>query len=591
MTRVAPTASKARADQHAQAEARKKRFLELLRNDELSIGQALAHPDIGVSYSAYKQWRQRDSHFSTTVDLIRSGQSAVVSEWNGSYASFIETYFGHTLAWFQLLFIEELEKIPPGNILMALWPPEHGKTTTYENYASMKIARDPNWRGIIASENLQIAQRIVGRIRNRLEPHGPFPRFVDEWGPFKPQTGAGKDVRISQPWGATYFNVFKKASHDERDYTLLALGRGSSIVSTRTQHLHVDDVQSIKTLGQTDAIEEWFRQDALSRPGETGITTMAGTRVGEDDIYERIAEDESLNGIVKVLRFKAVMTDYTDIENPVERPLWPERYTLENLDRQKRKVGQEAWDRNYMQAPGVSRANQRTFTDECIEKALNPNLSLMHHPKEGSIGYVGLDPALGGQNCIIACEVSPAQRLIVRRIREDTGLQQNEQIMGALGDVVQWYNRSGRITDVVIESMNFQKGLAMDERLRELSIQHGFITREHLTGWNKYDESIGIASMATSFLTGEIQLPWAEDDYTRAEIGELVRQLKAWKPGKKGNKLRQDRVMALWFVWILWRSRWKQVGQASHDPEKWRRKGIPYSATPTGLVLPVGVRL
>lgn len=585
--RVANTSNRKRDGQHAESKLRRANFLELVKEGH-TIAQALAHPTVGVTQSAYKKWRERDKHFAADVDIARAGKDSVVGEWNGSNASFAQTYFGTSFAWFQLLFIQELERTPPGNILMALWPPEHGKTTTYENYAGMKLATNPEWRGTVASENLTIAQKIVGRIKNRMEPEGPYPKFVSDWGPFKPQTGMGTGNKVSQPWGATYFNVFKKQTHDERDYSMMALGMGSSIVSTRTDHLHVDDVQSTKTLGQTDKIMTWFRQDALSRPGEHGITTIAGTRVGEDDFYERLMDDGELDGILKVIKFKAIMTDY---ETGEQTPLWPERYTLDMLDRQRRKVGQDAWDRNYMQAPGSSNTN-RTFTDQAIERSLSPLISLQHPCTRGNLVYVGLDPALGGNNVVIACEVSPEGQLIVRRIREDTGLLQNEQIMGCLGDVVQWCNiGGGRVSDVVIESMVFQRGLARDERLQDLAYYWGFACREHLTGWNKYDENIGVASMVSSFLSGEIVLPWAEDDLTRTEIGELIRQLKAWKPGKRGTKLRQDRVMALWFVWILWQSRWKSSDPNLGNPGMWQRQALPYGGTKSGLVLPIGARL
>ena len=588
--KVSSTANSARSGQAADARVRRETFLDLLKEGH-TIAQALAHESVGVSHAAYKQWRQRDRHFAANVDIVRAGRDSVVDQWNGSVASFFQTYFGFAPSPFQLIFIEELERTPPGNILLALWPPEHGKTTTYENYATMKLATTPEWRSTVASENLTIATKIVSRVQKRLEPEGPYPRFVADWGPFKPQTGMGSGNKIAQPWGSTYFNVFKKQTQDERDYSMMALGMGSSIVSTRTDHLHVDDLQSTKTLGQTDKMMTWFRQDALSRPGEHGITTIAGTRVGEDDFYSRLMEDDDLDGILKVIKFKAIMTDYTDLENPVQTPLWPERYTLDMLDRQRRKVGQEAWDRNYMQEPGASQSGDRTFTDQAIERALNPQLSLLHRCSRGSIVYVGLDPALGGQNTVIACELGPS-KLIVRAIHEHARLMQNEQIMSLLNESVSWCNASGaRVTDVVIEAMNFQRGLARDERLMDLSYQHGFAVREHLTGSNKYDESIGIASMVTSFLAGEVELPYAEDDYTRFQMDEMIRQLKAWKPGKRGNKLRQDRIMALWFVWILWRSRWKSMDTAHGNADAWRRKGLPYGGTRTGLVLPAGVRL
>ena len=88
----------------------------------------------------------------------------------------------------------------------------------------------------------------------------------------------------------------------------------------------------------------------------------------------KILNDSELDGILKVIKFKAIMTDF---ETGIQTPLWPERYTLEMLDRQKRKVGQDAWDRNYMQNPGSSSTN-RTFTDEMIDQCLNPLISSDH---------------------------------------------------------------------------------------------------------------------------------------------------------------------------------------------------------------------
>jgi hypothetical protein len=256
------------------------------------------------------------------------------------------------------------------------------------------------------------------------------------------------------------------------------------------------------------------------------------------------------------------------------------------LDRQRRKVGQDAWDRNYMQSPGSSNSN-RTFTDEMVDSCLNPLISLRHEIPSDHIVYVGLDPALGSQNCVIACEITPDNKMIVRRIREDTGFRRNEQIMQSLDSVIQSCNLTGRVTDVVIETKNFQAGLARDERLLEMQQYYGFAMREHLTGWNKYDEAIGVASMCESFMRQEIVLPWAGDDYTRNEIGELVKQLKAWRPGARGNKLRQDRVMALWFVWILWRQRWKQPVDAEGF-DGWKTKASPWGSGNRGLVLPIG---
>jgi hypothetical protein len=578
-----PTNVKGLNKNYYEANKRRQKVLEMMRaGHPLQEGLDAA----GMSRQAYERNRSRFRKWAAAIDTARIRQRAEHGVETLMPGEFGHRYFGADPAWFQQLFINELHATPPGNILVSIWPPEHGKTTTFENHANEQLALNPNYRITVASEGIHIARKILRRVKDRMEPFGPAPAYVARYGPFAPQTGTSR--KVSQPWGADYFDVYKKANHDERDYSMQALGWKSSIVSTRCDQLHFDDLQSTKTLTQTDIIEDWFRQDALSRPGEHGITTGAGTRVGDDDFLERLINDDELHaaGIIKILIFPAIIVDPDTGE---ERPLWPERYSLDQLARQKIKVKDEAWDRNYMQNPGASKKGKGTFSTEDLERCKRPEHSLEHHPSQGALVYVGLDPALGGKNCVLAAEITEDNRLLIRKIRERSGLTRNEEIMAELRSVVRWCNETGMVTDVVIESKNFQQGLSRDERLEEMRREYGFIVGEHLTGINKYADDIGVASMATSFVKQEILLPWAPDAMTRREIGELIKQLQKWKPGVKGTALRQDRVMALWFLWILWRNRWK--GQATRRQQNGlHRPGLPWKPTESGLVLPRGVR-
>ena len=409
-----------------------------------------------------------------------------------------------------------------------------------------------------------MARKSLGRVRSRMEPHGPFPRYVARFGPFTPQNQSGR--KTAQAWGADYFNVFKKAAHDERDYSMVSLGWRSKIAGTRTDHLHIDDIQSRVSLNLTEQMFEIFRQDWLTRPGESGRTVINGTRVGQDDFYERVM-NEIDEDLLNVIRFPAIITN----DDGEPEPLWPEQFTLEGLDRIRRKVGEEAWARNYMQQPMAS--SESTFREEDIDKCKNPLRSVVHHPPKDSTIYIGLDPALGSNNCIVAATPHEG-KLKILFVREDVGFTRNEQILGVVEDaVLRCQANGGKVSDVVIEAMVFQKGLSRDERLIEMTELYGFRVREHLTGVNKYDETIGVPSMALSFMRGEIELPWADDPQTRHQMGELIRQLRTWRPLKRGTRLRQDQVMALWFIWILWRQRKESF---NIDPSQFNFKALPW---------------
>lgn len=522
----------------------------------------------GVTRSAYDKWRQRIPDFAERADAIRhEALQRGDQPWDGSFASFRGQFFDHMSPWFHIQAIDAYENTPPGNLTVILWPPEHGKTTLAEDYFCYKLATNPEFRITVGSEGQDMARKILGRIRSRMEPLGPYPRYVAKFGPFVPQNQSGR--KTAQSWGADYFDVFKKQRHDERDYSMVGLGWRSKIAGTRTDHLHIDDIQSRVSLNLTEQMFEVFRQDWLTRPGENGRTTINGTRVGEDDFYERVMEEID-SDLLQVIKFPAIITG----KNGEPEPLWPEMFTMEKLDRIRRKVGEDAWSRNYMQEPSSSMS--ATFTDDAIQKCLNPLRSVNHEPPKDCSVYIGLDPALGSNNCVVAATPHEG-KLKILFIREDTGLTRNEQILSVVEEAVLQCMRNGAsVSDVVIEAMVFQKGLSRDERLIEMTQRYGFRVREHLTGVNKYNETIGVPSMALSFMRGDIDIPYADDKSTRHMVDQLIRQLKAWRPLKRGTRLRQDQVMALWFIWILWRQR-KQSFDV--DSSQFNFKGLPWKAS------------
>jgi hypothetical protein len=568
--------------------AKRAQFLDLLRAGNSVV---MACEKLPISYSLYKQWRTRDEGFRVEASAIIASRKALKFgssiEGDEDLAVFAQKYFGHTYASFHHRAIDAMKNTTPGGITVVMFPPEHGKTTLFEDWTNHKLAFDPTWRTIVLAEGSSISRKILGRVKNRMEPLGPTPAYVNTYGPFAPQTG--EMARANQPWGADYFSVWRKPSFDERDYSVNALGAGSAIISARTDHLHLDDIQSRKSLQKTDLLEDLFHQDWLTRPGSRGITTIFGTPAGEDDFLARIeAKRDDLGKLMKIIKLPAIVHNELTGE---EEPLWKEMYSLDDLDGMRRKIGEDVWNLTYMMSRSVP-SSRRTFSDDTIDAMLDRELTVKDR-MEGAVCYLTLDPGLGtGKNVVMCIEVHPTGRLIVRYTKEKVGLQRNEEIMNEVQFVVDRTRQLGaRVSDLRIESMNFQKGLARDERLVDMCRREGIQVNEHLTGINKYDEAIGVPSMASSCIKREILIPYADDPETRAQGDELIRQLKAWKPYHRGKSLRQDRVMTLWFGWILWQWRHKTVPlPASGAPEMFRRQGLPFSPTKTGLLIPMGAR-
>lgn len=580
-----PTGPGGRKVLHLEAEAKKDRLLELLLQG-LLVTEALA--EIGVSEGAYRQWRKRDELFAAELDSILNGSRQFKEgdqDWEG-FADFRLKFFGHHTPPHQMMMVQALEEAQPGDITLILVFPESGKTTLFEDYACYKLATDPTWRSTIGTEAQGLARRIVGRIKNRLEVDGPFPQFVSAFGPFAPQRNDGRATQ--QVWAQDYFNVYKRKGSDQRDFNVVGIGFGSQIAGTRTDHLHCDDLQSMKSLNQTPKMFETFQQDWLSRPGEHGKTTINGTRVGDGDIYEAIEEAYSGKSFFRVVRLPAVIVDHATGE---KRPLWEydpktkSGYTMKQLDRMREKVGESAWARNYMQQPRSKSLG--TWTEDIVDRCLNTERIYGQDtlPVPGAPVYIGLDPALGGINCLMAIQVT-GTKLYILDIQEDEKLARNEDIMLRLeAMIVNVKARGGHVTDVIIEAMNFQRGLARDERLKELAERHAFSAREHLTNSNKYDADIGVPSMVSSFIRREIDIPNGDDDRTREVTSQLRNQLLRWRPGARGSVLRQDQVMALWFVWVVWQSRRKVVDEARTN---FVSDALPWKPTTSGLLVPAG---
>lgn len=581
---------------HAENDARYRRTLERkalvleLVGAGVSVLDALNDPRIGVSYSAYRKWRERDPKWSAMIDVARASTETVRASnlHQMSSAQFCARYFNRVRAPFQQQAIDAIKNCLPGNMVLLLFPPEHGKTTTFEDHATEMVVRDPQWRSTVASENQSIAKKIVGRVRGRLEPDGPCPNLVKEWGPFRPDAARSGGSNFYQPWNDTYFNVRLKKTGDERDYNMFAIGVDSSTVSIRTDQLHIDDPQSQKTIHRTPKLLNWFRSDGLTRPGEHGRTSIAMTRAGEDDFASALEDDEELADMLTVVKFRAI------VKNPLtgeDEPLWPARYSLDSLDRIRRKIKDDAFERNYMMTSGVQR-NKFGFSDEGRLRALDESRRLGQLDGWGDRRpplVLSLDPGLAPGLCCLQGWALTAEAMHLVDEDERADFVRNEEIIDMIDRVCAKLERGYRVAHLVVEAANFQRGLARDERLQALKRRYGFTMAEHQTNANKYDDDIGVASMAGDWEAGKIRLPYDPTDRrTRDEIDELCKQLRRWKPLIRGNRQRMDRVMAMWFAWIYWQQQRTMLGQ---ETVQWRRTGIPWAqqADKPQLIIPIGV--
>jgi hypothetical protein len=405
-------------------------------------------------------------------------------------------------------------------------------TTLMVDWLCFRIARDPNFRACVISETSSHAEKVLRQIARRMTDEENFGPFIARYGPFKPA-----DREVMKPWNATNL-THVKASHDEKEGSLEAKGFGDQIYGARYDEIWLDDVQSVKTKNLTDQIMEKFSQDIVTRPMDNGRIYDIGTRVAQDDFHERLmTENEDGHRLAQtVLTLPAY--------NHKGEPLWPELWPAERLEKRRANIAsKEIWARVYMQRP-VS-AEDATFTEDMIRSALDIERPLGRHHGDGVVVF-GVDPALVGWTVIMTAHLTP-DRLEILDMMRRRNCSSNETIMRLIEEQARRYRpRTG-----IFELANYQGALFNDTRLAGIAGQYGFWTKPHTTAGRKADPQLGVRAMDTTFIRGEISIPWG-DDQARATMAPLVEELRRWRGDVPTRQLTQDTVMALWFIHRHW---------------------------------------
>lgn len=518
---------------------------------------------VGISARTYGQWRIRYPDFRNKVNRIRQGL-AVDGDVDDSFIARRRHYFGFETYEHHRRMVDAIETTPDGGITLIIVPPEAGKTTTLTDWVSDKIATNPNVRILYVSEKadgMAPAAKVLADVQARMtdpdydDPDTNYPSHIPEWqaryGPFRDDT-----LDRDRPWNAKYCKVHKASGR--RDYTFQIASWRSKVYGARCDYLIFDDVQSAEGIGDTDRILDRCRKTFFSRPGKKGRTIFIGTRVGVNDVYERLSE-EIPDHMIRVVQIPAL--------NSRGESYCPEMWPEQDLANKRAVVGEDGWLTAYMMQPQVSGVN--TFSEEMLNDARDSSYTYgWRNPALVSLIIAGLDPALGGGNAIV-CAQTTATQFRVLAAQVDYGLARNEDIYAVIRSMCRY-----RFTQLVVEKNSQQRGLARDDRLRDLSKIYGFRIVEHETGQNKWDFIMGVGAMAGSFIRREIHFPDA-DQASRKAMEPLRHELLAWRPNVAPKLLCQDLVMALWFTWLIWtRSKRKQAREGA-DPS-WNTLGTPW---------------
>lgn len=220
--------------------------------------------------------------------------------------------------------------------------PTHNSLNATELFPAWYMAKHPGHEVAIASYSGDLAQDFGRKIRNMMK--------RDAWKMVFPKVGLSADSQAADRFSLTNGSV------------LYAVGRGGALTGRGAHLMILDDMFS----NQTEADSEAIRRQVVSfyesvvrtgvYPG--GRILMIGTRWREDDLIGYVLKNHAHEGW-REIRMPAVLDDESAAEMGREpgEALWPERYSLAELESLRLSMTPRQWAAMYQQRPSPDGGN------------------------------------------------------------------------------------------------------------------------------------------------------------------------------------------------------------------------------------------
>lgn len=552
---------------------------------------------VGRSVKTMESWRRDDKEFAARVNDVRKARSEgrstdEIAERSADFVTWRKEFLGfdtplHMLQWLDVIEgrdprdlhpAAEYDRAEPDRIIINC-PPYHAKSQFFIDYITWLICNNPNVRILIVSKKQDFAKKFVYQVTQRLT-STRFARLQAAYAPkggFRPAQGEGA-------FSATMIYVAGR-TEDIKDPTLEAVGLGGQIYGTRADLILLDDVVVGSNAAQYEEQAQWLESEVTSRV-QGGTVLMVGTRLRSMDLYKFLRDDT---------RYLSEETPWTYLRQPMVLEygdesdgsdwvtLWP-RTNMPPAD------GKGEPDENglYPMWPGGKAAKIRggspgstwslvyqqadvsedsTFQPKAIKGATDGRrwpgkliAGAIGHPKRGGEGMItiaAMDPAMSGDTYTLVIKVDKATGHIWL---ENAWLKTHppaSYFRTHMKEVTIEYG----VDEWVVERQGFQNFLVDDPELNDFLSGRGVSMIPHYTGNEKNDPDFGVASCAMFF--GRLEngedaakahfVPESNRLHLPRTTGHpalmaMVDQLIAWQPGIRGNKLKQDGPMALWFA-------------------------------------------
>jgi len=444
-------------------------------------------------------------------------------------------------------------------------PRSHAKSTCLSvNYPLQEIARNRNIRILIVSNALDQAQMFLREIKARITQDDNYKVYAGELMARYPEKWTDREIIVARD------------DLTLKDPTVSVVGMGGTILARRADIIICDDVlnqENTRTPEQRKKVKQWFYEVLLPVLEPGGRLIYIGTVWHPEDLLNELLKDPSFDFRK---RYKAIISDskrrdlwdtwvellQSDAEDSKEKAekflkkhkkemyegvkvLWKERvpyYELYLL----RKVNSIAFAKMYQNE--VMSSEDQKFKEEWIERAkeMGANYRLVRAIPEGldlRVITQGVDLAVSEKdsaddNVDLTLAKLPDNRFIILNI------ERGKFSPAGMRQLVKEQFLNFKPRQIKVENVAYQEAMRRD--LADMNLP----VKGYATGGEKFDEFIGIDTLAVLMENGRLILPYDKSDpRTINLIDQLVDEMRQW--GSAGHT--GDSLMALWFAYTAMR--------------------------------------
>lgn len=547
----------------------------------------------GVSINTPANWYKSDPDFAVWLDREEASQAIVSSkdridilvqrqedeqqrakaEKVPDFPEFVETYVGHKLWPHQLNMYDVLRGREPRWLHPAMTyvkgdldrvvlnvPPNHAKSATAtEDYALWRMMENPDIKIAVISKSKDQAKKFMKTMNNRLT-HPDFEKLQNAFAP----AGGWKTKQSS--WTSEYLYL-SNASTENRDPTLQVKGIGAQLYGSRLDLIILDDVEDTASAKQWEDHLNWINTEVFSRlPPSGGQLVIVGTRLANKDLYSEAINPEHYGGEESPYTLLSMPTVLEDSDDPEKMlTLWPKSdkprmpHEKPNADgsydawtptwaiKQRNNMSAAQWQRMYQQKTS---SEDTVFSEAAIRQCIDgrgPGLIPVNsiagrvNGMDGLHIIAGIDPAASNFTAFTCygIDFKTGERFIIDLHNEKTmSLSKIHQ------KIYEWTDKYG-VREWLIEDNAAQTFLVQDDGLRSnLATKGSKLSGFKTLGYNKNDQELGVAGMASLFETQKIHLPSPKES---VHVKSLIEQLVVWDPTVSQKIQKTDQVMSLWF--------------------------------------------